>query len=875
MNLPQVLFESIELESNKAYVKLIHPALATKNKRDRFFKVVTIMCLDEDLCSTLASAGQLDLQDILKISPSFAKVHVSPIGSSESVVFEATENPQHLSFFSLVVFDRSVDPNLDLPRSMKISSIPTVELAIASSQAVTESGLFRDPRGNIFSGPVLREGTIFRRADTNEVLVANFFPNATLRTRALSLRRLEALKGKLTPPTGSSKARIFSELWLARDGVANARMAFSFDHKKFLELYSTSGFLLNSANKNKIDQILSLSPIRQMTIFRQLVTEDETLSRLAMPTTDLSRVEKSEDKYIVHGGDARPGIFSSFDSSSESTIREMESNVRDRRLFTILDTQASRISGGKHRYRVDIVMENGISKFLKEISDSLVVSIQDLESLRTKSLAPSNFANGDYTPAYKQRFEVNSQKYNTMALHIRDTLARLYDDVRPEDSTIIFNAMSPSAGRLRDLEKLISILNALVGEIESSIKDSSPKDLVRHSHNFNQFFDSSSWNNSGVDYLDERNLKITRSDGLRVITGEEYQQRAQIETRMFFNVEDADVEISSSAKSYSSPGVKLSDASFTYLSPMFIKIQQEYVDTHNWNGENHGKVLMRFLDGGRGIAPTVSEFYAQNNFVVSQTFDIKAMSVFLKSKNIEFSKVFGDDFPHNFSEEEQVRFITKRMESEVDSKFLSTGPEAKSFDLRAETNILDRLSISKREVDLLPNQWKSLFLGSLRSTLVRDNPLVNISDQTRGSLGNSELMATPLFKINYGLIGKVEVLVGLDDNQKEDWQPLTLSLYNDLVGSDIVCRIRKYTGGIFNIELSGLEKIQLFNTIFIIRSENRTPESESAAPTIAPMGPQIIPRLSIPSANLNSGVFNVDSLISPASFEQKISTFWL
>ena len=130
----------------------------------------------------------------------------------------------------------------------------------------------------------------------------------------------------------------------------------------------------------------------------------------------------------------------------------------------------------------------------------------------------------------------------------------------------------------------------------------------------------------------------------------------------------------------------------------------------------------------------------------------------------------------------------------------------------------------KQQMSLLPNQIKSLFLGKLD----KSNEVLRFN----WSGGKSSLIQSPVgrsaFDLNYKLIRKTEVLVGYKIDQDGNpllkhpiWQPLTFDILRNKSGTDLLCRLVKYSNRMVGSHSPVAMRMPVYNKYFIIRSPSR------------------------------------------------------
>ena len=176
-------------------------------------------------------------------------------------------NPEYLAIAAFSYFDilaMEEDLNLDLSSNKQLlaaSSTLAIENVFVNSSLVSESFIFRDSVGEIWSGPVQLKGTQYFKYGTNEILdtlnipngvVSDYRPIQDFQEKNVELKRLQtSLADKFDTvsihnKTRNVKSKFFSDLFLTQDENANARFAFFIDYKAALVSEGRYGFLFKN-----------------------------------------------------------------------------------------------------------------------------------------------------------------------------------------------------------------------------------------------------------------------------------------------------------------------------------------------------------------------------------------------------------------------------------------------------------------------------------------------------------------------------------------------------------------------------------------------------------------------------------------------------
>ena len=123
----------------------------------------------------------------------------------------------------------------------------------------------------------------------------------------------------------------------------------------------------------------------------------------------------------------------------------------------------------------------------------------------------------------------------------------------------------------------------------------------------------------------------------------------------------------------------------------------------------------------------------------------------------------------------------------------------------------------------MPNQIKSLFVGSLKPEVVKNDMFANNGAYFNNPINHASII------FNYKMIRKVEVLSGyeLDESgtpmlKKPLWIPLDDTVIERMSGKDILCRHIKYTDVELGIETPNSMKLPVYNRYFSISIPPKT-----------------------------------------------------
>ena len=313
------------------------------------------------------------------------------------------ENPPHLSIFAMTHIDMeklideynlTVDDTTLDAQNGKITS----EIVIESGKLMGEAFAFLTPDGKAWAGSVHArpDGTWASYSEETPDSVALSFtkvPNNKIQDfrNIKEIERLHTDLSLLEDELFSAKNKFkflkrdnigvsrknayFSDLYLARDAVGNARMAFSVDYHKMLKENSVFAKLYDAPSEQKRKELLNSSRIRSMRIIRQRVIPVNTMNKLGNPVGGEVLFNKDDSpKTIVSSGENQFGTFQE-KQTSLGGIREalvkMQTPIEGIRFFTMWDDSVSDTTDGLYQYGVEVVIEDSSQNYMSGILNLL------------------------------------------------------------------------------------------------------------------------------------------------------------------------------------------------------------------------------------------------------------------------------------------------------------------------------------------------------------------------------------------------------------------------------------------------------------------------------------------------------------------------
>jgi hypothetical protein len=115
----------------------------------------------------------------------------------------------------------------------------------------------------------------------------------------------------------------------------------------------------------------------------------------------------------------------------------------------------------------------------------------------------------------------------------------------------------------------------------------------------------------------------------------------------------------------------------------------------------------------------------------------------------------------------------------------------------------------------LPNQIKSLLIGSINSSVVRKDVFNLKYDFVSDARTSSD------FRLNYGMLSKVEYLVGYEETgsiraKESVWKTLTYDNWSQLTSGNLLCRIVDFNSTILGITTPESLKMEVYDKYFLL-----------------------------------------------------------
>lgn len=317
------------------------------------------------------------------------------------VDFSLDKQPEHLAYFAVCSIDldalcADLKIDYDIAESFEENGRVISEIVINESAVVSESFIYADKNGVVWSGPVHQNGEgvwrsgddetpdsisldrivvtntkvqDFRRFNTIERLILDFNneQNSLLsQKQAENITKIQTVDYK---PEGYSAE--FTELFSSTDANGNAKFLFGVNFINVLKNYSKFSKLLDTINDTFKDSIKKEIRILDLKLFRRRIKNASQ-----KPYEKLNPEES--DEVILQTKDVSSGNFLDVNNQNAS-IREVniltQSSNNFIRFFTGTDKSFKNLTDGVYQYYIEFEIEDGISDFVR-------IKLQELEQAK-------------------------------------------------------------------------------------------------------------------------------------------------------------------------------------------------------------------------------------------------------------------------------------------------------------------------------------------------------------------------------------------------------------------------------------------------------------------------------------------------------------
>lgn len=738
-------------------------------------------------------------------------------------------NPQHLSYFAISYIDMEQlvrEFELDLGPSDRrfLNGHVSSQLVIDNYTISSETFVFLNTAGQIYTGPVhldssgqWRTGELenpqseildLKRIYNNKIQDFRNFKDIQKRQLDFSIvenelqRRINQTK---LSQNFSNDINIekgyFSNISLSRDTQGNIRYLFGIDFLSLAKHETSFGKLYREDNEQVL---LNNLRIRNLTLKRIRISNDKELSRgRNTKLFDINEVPV----VVVHSSESSPNQFVSRQDKN-GTVREinislMEEAAKGIRHFTGIDSSIGKETYGLYKYQVEIEIEDYTSNYIKGLIKNLVESkllldvyLNDAElsgnfDIRTNSFT-QKFINEQ---AEKYQDDISASPWMISISKFVEIMSILFEDinvqnitnylvsfVHPLTGTIngIMNVIGVIDNLITSLSRVISLItkgsSAFLSELQTSIekRERSQAKIIKNVYTFTEIYDSDIPKKVGYDFLSLETLEEEKNtDGLKVVSRVEYEQRTTEETLKYFKSENEDINLKTNNKTYTIDD-NILNSKYSFLTPSNVNLG-DYIEPLTFlnKGQNlfdtdPNQLMVTNIARFKSLkrSPQISVFFPRVNQLSNLTYEKSLIedninATFIENNNITFvsreEKKQDNNITLDIEQSIDVMtdktFFTKDVKEEEVSKdknnivqqttspislsmqisenFIDSGlngdfslPKQEIsnkqivdtvdwYNLNEPRNALDIFSLNVQEVKAIPNQIKSLFLESV------------------------------------------------------------------------------------------------------------------------------------------------------------------
>ena len=694
----------------------------------------------------------------------------------------------------------------------------------------------------------------------------------------------------------------FTDLCITPNKDGSASFIFGVNLKSFLQDNSAFPFLYNTEAKRDLQALLNTSRILNLQVFRRRVKSD-VVSNMRLSSEYGNKVVFDKEEAVVmiaRGAVNDDGKFRSLEGSIKFV--DLLTDNPDIIHFEGKDEDLADQSFGTFQYYVVLEVEEPSAKVLSASVEELEVSSQDLSDYLTLAESPGSYDyNVDkFTEKFYEIYNVNhAKKVEAAVINLIATLKLLDKEYFAGGSNItlpfgskpilnndilavsrLYGMVEPSRANItsiRQFEALVQeILNKLRNLVGSTLKGGSTSTnpapslggaskskvgsgtrgakILEVEKYFNQVIDAQFPKETGYDYL---NIAKEVADlGLKNIKFAAFDARASEETLKYFKAEDADVNLASNYKVYTSND-SIDRTKLAYFSPATVSIEGEKkvttVKRNRRNSMSYNKADADIRSYNKGVTvkkraskadkktPEESETsdtllgiaatlnIQQVNFVETEssgTVPALNYASFLGVFNAGESVVVDSCFDESKEEMTQDGLalligVSNAIAQSSNGKTENRAPY-KTYSLQNDKNALDKNE--NLDASSLPNHFKALFLSSVgkNENLVED--LVNPDEETKEI---QDPVKFSNFNMNYQNLVKVEALLSYNKNTEEEaqakspsWQTMNYDIKNEAVkrrkGAKILCRLKRAEFPEFGVVQDPALYLPVFDSYFIL-----------------------------------------------------------
>tara|TARA_Y100000310_G_scaffold345816_1_gene470415 strand:+ start:11143 stop:14646 length:3504 start_codon:yes stop_codon:yes gene_type:complete len=476
--------------------------------------------------------------------------------------------------------------------------------------------------------------------------------------------------------------------------------------------------------------------------------------------------------------------------------------------------------------------------------------------------------------------------------------APLEGELRVKVNQFLVNMLNPISSSITNYLIVRDILRDLVSDLELFLsgfsKDKIKKDersqvepsraagkksindnILTFNHVFEEAFDASINSNFGTYFLEPPSGFSAPSQGVRVISHEDFNNHKTVETRKIFNADNTDLNISA----FPGGNTTLTETGYSYFTPSLVLNGEEdplpitkdtlavdlldaEVDqlraakgqlTNSIQASSFTRDLnASIIDKGQKLNNKMADLFALTYGTVGLTEENSQQSSFGQEKGStenELGGVIPTQQHKNavqLKENNNISSIFRSLLSEnimrnedKESDSIATAPYAKNSLSNFNPQILaTKPDISDDFIRQLPNQLKALVAAQDTENKTGTSPINLLNAETQALLTGDPFQDNELFikaKYLFENIVAVEVLTGYETVQfgtitercikAPIWELLTPEIYGRAVGSNtsLMCRLVPYHNSTLGVAYNKEENFPILDEYFLIGSATNKP----------------------------------------------------
>lgn len=569
-------------------------------------------------------------------------------------------------------------------------------------------------------------------------------------------------------------------------------------------------------------------------------------------------------------------------------IREVDADFNNMRMFSVSDEELKDITDGLYAYHVDVEIEDGTVFFVENLYKETLMIRDFLENYLNRSELPDNFEmSGKLAPTYIETLIDEELPWSEMAVKFITNLIFIFDDIDPALFSTLKMMFNPQTTTLQGLRYALDTVTDFVQYLERELinnsyirnfstsrksihplrRNLSDYTTIKISKQFEvPIADSNIVKNKGMEFLEfeDENGIVTYDDfdGLAAIHISKFNRRADNETEKYFNGANTPIDLRTEGKKYLTND-NTENNKFGFFSVSKLKIDKNSVNyIGNKSSFDHIQTslweLSSFVD---------EKIKAKNNLETRDYFNkseraykgkaltfMNNVGVTVSREDEELDKTV--DWKDKFGSEEFVGRDTtestrdkpiqqigfsgfknifnnlKQQETlsfKRDDRNLFGRKEEKTsahYDMKSPLNVLDKLDLDTSKIQALPNQHKSILMGSLGNNAVNSNIFV---DTRNAEVRPVDEDTESSFIISYENLVKIEGLTGFKfiggnySVKSPRWEMLTKDVLDHYPFKELLCRATRYDSQFFSRRSKNVfNKMPIYNEYFIIRFDTGT-----------------------------------------------------